>query len=169
MIEEDDDNTNPTEKNDTNSKRRFYFHTDYHNFDEAIQFCQHEDGKLFEPRSEKDNADVSSAATARGINEFWIGILYSSSITQLQCGCGKDYCEEEKFKFAYASDNEKLNSKCEDADDPEFTFWSVNQPDCGENCKDYSVQGGYEWKVLPHETQKPFVCEKIGQSLAIHP
>ena len=118
---------------------------------------------MFEPENEA-NTVVTSAATSKGINEFWLGMLYSSSLSlEPSCDCGNDDCKEDEFKFVYASrPQQPVPSSCKDIDDPEKTFWAINQPDCGDHCKDYSVQGGNEWHVIPHEVELAFICEKIG-------
>ena len=148
---------------------RYYFHSDYKTFEQAQEFCQQEDGEMIEPNSEDSNHAISSAASSKGINKFWIGIHYNPSFDpECESSTCTDKCDgkEDQLKFVYASTNQN-DLKCRDVYDPEFTFWSVDPPECGEKCENYCVKGGHKWNAIPCETEMAFICEKLEENVVV--
>ena len=146
----------------------YYFHSDYKTFEQAQEFCKQEAGNLIEPNEETNHA-ISSAASSKGINKFWVGIRYDSSSDP---DCESSTCtakcdgKADQLKFVYASNNQALDLQCRDVYDSEFTFWSVDPPECGEKCDNYCVKGGYKWNAIPCETKMAFMCEKLENDVS---
>ena len=71
--------------------------------------------------------------------------------------------KNDKFKFVYAKDEEALKATCDDEDDPDLLFWSEKEPSCGkgEECKNFCVEGGVEWKSSICDQEKHFICEFV--------
>ena len=54
--------------------KEFYFSKISSNFDEAVQICGNEGGKIFEPRDASITESVTIYMQREGIESFWLGI-----------------------------------------------------------------------------------------------
>ena len=52
----------------------YYFNDGPANNDDAIASCINKGGKLFEPKNEKVNIEVTNMAKDRGLDYFWLGV-----------------------------------------------------------------------------------------------
>ena len=52
----------------------YYFNAGPANYDNAVASCINKGGKLFEPKNEKVNIEVTKLAKDRGFDYFWLGI-----------------------------------------------------------------------------------------------
>ena len=118
-------------------------------FDDAAKHCIQIRGKLFEPRTEKENNDVmkflnlaalcsgwqhNRAAKCKG---YWLGI----------------HDKDQDGQFKYLSDNSAL----------EFEKWNSGEPNNGNKEEDCALVAGIpepEWIDDPCRTLYPYVCEK---------
>ena len=105
---------------------------------EAINACNGLGKKLFEPKDSSANSEAFALAQANGVTSFWIGI---HDITN-------------EGKFTYDSNGETIG----------YDNWSDNEPNnfgnVGEDCAEMNENG--EWNDLPCNSEKPFLCERIG-------
>ena len=104
---------------------------------DAITVCVGKGGKMFEPKSEKENAEIAALAKEKGATKIWIGVHDKTT----------------EGNFEYQSDS----SKCK------FTKWAAKKPDnmkaCsgGEDCVEMQENG--EWNDVNAEEERAFVCE----------
>ena len=104
---------------------------------DAITVCVGKGGKMFEPKSEKENTEIAALAKEKGATKIWIGVHDKTT----------------EGNFEYQSDS----SKCK------FTKWAAKKPDnmkaCsgGEDCVEMQENG--EWNDVNSEEEKAFVCE----------
>ena len=106
-------------------------------FDDAAKHCIQIGGKLFEPKSEKENDDVIDSFETL---QFWLGI----------------HDNEEEGHFKYQSDNSEL----------EFEKWYSGEPNNinnEENCARVVHGSEHQWNDIPCHLLSPFVCEKKGK------
>ena len=98
--------------------------TEPKSFDDAAKHCIQIGGKLFEPKSEKENDDVINSFETL---QFWLGI----------------HDNEEEGHFKYQSDNSEL----------EFEKWYSGEPNNinnEENCAQVAVNLGseHQWNAF---------------------
>ena len=123
--------------------------TEWKSFDDAAKHCIQIKGKLFEPKTEKENNDVmkflnlavlcsswqyNRAAKCKG---YWLGI----------------HDKDQDGQFKYLSDNRAL----------EFEKWNSGEPNNGNKEKNCALVAGRpepEWIDDPCRTLYPYVCEK---------
>lgn len=115
--------------------KEFYFSKNKSNFDEAIQICGNEGGKVFEPRSRSITERVTSYTQTAGIESFWLGI-HDKAIEKT---------------FVYASDDSPI----------EWKNWSDGQPNnlnSGQDCAVVRNDWNGKWDDRQCNDQRSFVC-----------
>ena len=104
---------------------------------DAITVCVGKGGKMFEPKSEKENTEIAALAKEKGATKIWIGIHDKTTEGQ----------------FEYESDSKKIT----------FANWADKKPDnvdsCsgGEDCVSALEDG--KWEDSNAEEERNFVCE----------
>ena len=128
----------------------YYFNDGPANNDDAIASCINKGGKLFEPKNEKVNIEVTNLAKDRGLDSFWLGIndksqensfVYASDGTYIiyKNWCGPDCCR---------------GTHGEPSGNGDCVWIGVVDP-TDELCSDHSM-----WDDEGCSNVKPFVCEK---------
>ena len=118
------------------------FHVGQKTYEEALDYCNIEGGKLAEPKSAEANNDIVTLAINSISGSFigvWIGI---------------DDKSQEGY-FRYASDNTSII----------YTDWDNLQPDNGimYNCimlLKWSGAISLKWHDAPCSVKKSFICER---------
>ena len=125
--------------------KEFYLHKNEKTFDEAIEFCTDEGGKLFEGRSETVTETVTSYMEIAGVEGFWLGI----------------HDRDNEGVFVYASDDLPI----------QWNNWKDGQPNNagqGQDCvvlkNDPDWNGEWDDAKCDNVRSFPFVCFREKQS-----
>ena len=105
---------------------------------DAATFCKKEGGKIFEPKSEAENTEITALAKKKGAEfPIWIGIHDKTTEGQ----------------FEYESDSKKIT----------FANWADKKPDNVESCSGgedcVSALEDGKWEDSNAEEERHFVCE----------
>ena len=119
----------------------YYFSNYKLSFEDAEYSCKDNGGKLFEPKSESINNEVTEMAGRLGQNHPWLGI--------------HDIFTEDNF--VYASKNTSIT----------WTNWDPNEPNDrykiygGEDCVELRLRD-MKWNDVVCSKVNDFICEKEG-------
>ena len=115
--------------------------TEWKSFDAAAKHCIQIKGKLFEPKTQKENNDVIKFFEPLKLY-FWLGI----------------HDKEKEGQFKYLSDNSAMV----------YGKWHTGEPNNannGNNGEDCVVADGLAWNDVPCHGLNPFVCEKEQEGM----
>ena len=114
-------------------------------FDDAVSQCKLIGGKLFEPKTEKENNDVIEFFEPLFEDStslsFWLGIYDKDNLGQ-------------EGEFRYKSDEGKLT----------YENWRSGEPNNleKEHCASVDIHENGRWNDITCDNEIPFICERVG-------